>query len=65
MNENLRQALLRARLREDDVAARLDVDPKTVRRWLKAACPTPATGQPSPTSSAPTRPTCGPTPAAR
>ena len=34
MNEPLRRALLRARLREDDVASRLGVDPKTVRRWL-------------------------------
>src|SRR5260370_23227778 len=34
VNEPLRRALLRARLREGDVAARLDVDPKTVRRWL-------------------------------
>ena len=42
MNENLRQALLRARLREDDVAARLNVDPKTVRRWLEGRLPYPA-----------------------
>jgi transcriptional regulator with XRE-family HTH domain len=39
VNEPLRQALLRARLREDDVAARLDVDPKTVRRWLNGRMP--------------------------
>ena len=39
MNEPLRQALLRARLREDDVAARLGVDPKTVRRWLSGRVP--------------------------
>ncbi len=39
MNEPLRRALLRARLREDDVAARLDVDPKTVRRWLNGRIP--------------------------
>ena len=39
MNERLRQALLRARLREDDVAARLGVDPKTVRRWLSGRVP--------------------------
>lgn len=39
MNEPLRQALLRARLREDDVAARLGVDPKTVRRWLNGRMP--------------------------
>ncbi len=41
MNENLRRALLHARLREDDVAARLDVDPKTVRRWLEGRVPYP------------------------
>jgi transcriptional regulator with XRE-family HTH domain len=39
LNEPLRQALLRARLREDDVAARLGVDPKTVRRWLSGRVP--------------------------
>jgi transcriptional regulator with XRE-family HTH domain len=39
VNEPLRQALLRARLREDDVAARLGVDPKTVRRWLNGRIP--------------------------
>ena len=39
MNEPLRRALLRARLREDDVAARLGVDPKTVRRWLNGRTP--------------------------
>ena len=39
MNEPLRRALLRARLREDDVAARLGVDPKTVRRWLDGRVP--------------------------
>jgi transcriptional regulator with XRE-family HTH domain len=42
VNENLRQALLRVRLREEDVAARLDVDPKTVRRWLEGRVPYPA-----------------------
>ncbi len=41
MNEPLRRALLRARLREDDIAARLGVDPKTVRRWLKGRVPYP------------------------
>ena len=41
MNEPLRQALLRARLRENDVAARLGVDPKTVRRWLNGRLPYP------------------------
>jgi hypothetical protein len=39
LNEQLRRALLRARLREDDVAARLSVDPKTVRRWLSGRVP--------------------------
>jgi len=39
MNEPLRRALLQARLREVDVAARLDVDPKTVRRWLDGRVP--------------------------
>lgn len=42
MNESLRQAMLRARLREDDVAARLGVDPKTVRRWLNGRVPYPS-----------------------
>jgi transcriptional regulator with XRE-family HTH domain len=32
---------MRARLREDDVAARLGVDPKTVRRWLNGRMPYP------------------------
>ena len=41
MNEPLRRALLRARLREDDIAARLGVDPKTVRRWLNGRVPYP------------------------
>jgi hypothetical protein len=41
VNENLRRAMLCARLREDDVAARLDVDPKTVRRWLEGRVPYP------------------------
>ncbi len=41
MNEPLRRALLRARLREVDVAARLGVDPKTVRRWLNGRVPYP------------------------
>jgi transcriptional regulator with XRE-family HTH domain len=39
LNDPLRRALLRARLREDDVAARLGVDPKTVRRWLNGRVP--------------------------
>ena len=41
MNEPLRRALMRARLREDDIAARLGVDPKTVRRWLDGRVPYP------------------------
>ena len=41
MNEPLRRALLRARLREDDIAARMGVDPKTVRRWLNGRVPYP------------------------
>lgn len=41
MNESLRRALLRARLGEEDVAARLQVDPKTVRRWLEGRVPYP------------------------
>jgi hypothetical protein len=41
MNEPLRRALLRARLREDDIAAHLGVDPKTVRRWLNGRVPYP------------------------
>jgi transcriptional regulator with XRE-family HTH domain len=39
--EPLCRALLRVRLREDDVAARLGVDPKTVRRWLNGRVPYP------------------------
>jgi transcriptional regulator with XRE-family HTH domain len=39
LNEPLRQAMLRAGLREDDVAAQLGVDPKTVRRWLSGRVP--------------------------
>jgi transcriptional regulator with XRE-family HTH domain len=39
VNEPLRRAMLRARLSEDDIAARLQVDPKTVRRWLEGRVP--------------------------
>lgn len=39
MNEILSRALLRARLTDEDVAARLQVDPKTVRRWLEGRVP--------------------------
>jgi transcriptional regulator with XRE-family HTH domain len=42
LNESLRRAILRARLREDDVAVRLGVDPKTVRRWLSGRVPYPS-----------------------
>jgi transcriptional regulator with XRE-family HTH domain len=41
VNELLRRHLLQARLREDDLAARLGVDPKTVRRWLNGRVPYP------------------------
>jgi transcriptional regulator with XRE-family HTH domain len=39
LNETLCQALLQARLTEEDVATRLQVDPKTVRRWLEGRVP--------------------------
>ena len=39
MNETLCHALLQARLTEQDVATRLQVDPKTVRRWLEGRLP--------------------------
>jgi transcriptional regulator with XRE-family HTH domain len=39
LNETLCHALLRARLTEEDVATRLQVDPKTVRRWLEGRLP--------------------------
>jgi hypothetical protein len=41
LNEMLRRALFRARLSEEDVAARLGVDPKSVRRWLDGRLPYP------------------------
>ncbi|GAA4183985.1 XRE family transcriptional regulator [Streptosporangium oxazolinicum] len=41
MNENLRHALIRARLQPVDIAARLAVDPKTVGRWLRGRVPHP------------------------
>ena len=59
MNESLRQALLRARLREDDIAARLGVDPKTVRRWLNGRVPYPYNRAAIADWSGRTRPTCG------
>jgi hypothetical protein len=39
VNETLCRALLRARLSDEDVAVRLEVDPKTVRRWLEGRVP--------------------------
>lgn len=41
MNEILRRAIFHARLDEEDVAARLGVDPKTVRRWIEGRLPYP------------------------
>lgn len=41
MNENLRHALIRARLQPLDVATHLTVDPKTVSRWLAGRVPHP------------------------
>jgi transcriptional regulator with XRE-family HTH domain len=41
MNETLRRAIFSAGLSEDDVAARLGVDPKTVRRWVDGRLPYP------------------------
>lgn len=41
MNESLHRALLRAHLSEEDVATRLQVDPKTVHRWLEGRVPYP------------------------
>jgi transcriptional regulator with XRE-family HTH domain len=39
LNETLRRALLQTGLTEEDVAARLEVDPKTVRRWMEGRVP--------------------------
>jgi hypothetical protein len=39
VNESLCRALVAAGLGEDDIAARLGVDPKTVRRWLEGRVP--------------------------
>lgn len=41
LNESLRRALFRARLSEEDIATRLGVDPKTVRRWIDGRVPYP------------------------
>ncbi len=38
-NQSLKRALAQARLREVDIATALDVDPKTVRRWLDGRLP--------------------------
>lgn len=38
-NEALRRALADARLRDVDVASRMGVDPKTVRRWIDGRVP--------------------------
>jgi transcriptional regulator with XRE-family HTH domain len=35
LNETFSRALLQAGLTEEDIAARLGVDPKTVRRWIE------------------------------
>jgi transcriptional regulator with XRE-family HTH domain len=39
LNETLCRALHAARLTQEDVAARLEVDPKTVRRWMEGRLP--------------------------
>ncbi|MGC4939887.1 helix-turn-helix domain-containing protein [Kribbella sp. DT2] len=41
MNDALRRAMYAAGLGEVDIAARLDVDPKTVRRWMNGRLPHP------------------------
>src|SRR4051794_28120149 len=41
LNDTLRKAIFGARLSEADVAVRLQVDPKTVRRWLDGRLPYP------------------------
>jgi hypothetical protein len=41
MNESLRRAMFRARLSEEDLASRLVVDPKSVRRWVDGRAPYP------------------------
>jgi hypothetical protein len=41
LNENLRDAMARARLRPTDVAAELKVTPKTVTRWIGGRTPYP------------------------
>jgi transcriptional regulator with XRE-family HTH domain len=39
VNESLYRALIRAGMSVEDAASRLDVDPKTVRRWLEGRVP--------------------------
>jgi transcriptional regulator with XRE-family HTH domain len=39
VNETLCRALIQAQLTEEDLATRLQVDPKTVRRWLEGRLP--------------------------
>ena len=39
MNEPLCRAMIGAGLSEEDIAARLEVDPKTVRRWMDGRPP--------------------------
>jgi hypothetical protein len=41
MNESLRRAMFRARLSEEGLASQLEVDPKTVRRWIEGRVPYP------------------------
>ncbi|ROO89585.1 hypothetical protein EDD29_7284 [Actinocorallia herbida] len=41
MSDSLRQAIAQSRLTERDIAVELDVDPKTVRRWLDGRLPYP------------------------
>ncbi|SEG93364.1 hypothetical protein SAMN04489712_13832 [Thermomonospora echinospora] len=41
MNDTLRRALTDAGLSEADIATRLDVDPKTVQRWIAGRVPYP------------------------
>ncbi|WP_219465681.1 helix-turn-helix domain-containing protein [Nonomuraea rhizosphaerae] len=41
MNDNLRHAIAHVGLTAVDIAARLDVDPKTVDRWLRGRTPYP------------------------
>ncbi len=60
MNESLSRALVAARLGEEDVAARLGVDPKTCGGGWRAGCRTGGTGGRWPRCSARTTPSSGP-----